>query len=366
MEATLKEMSSAPLVTFVVPCYKYGHLLGKCVSSILLQDYEDFEVLIMDNCSPDNTPEVAQSFQDARVRHIRNESNLGAEQNFNKGLTLARGKYVWILSADDLLRNPSVLGRFVAVMEQNADLGFVFCRAIEFDGEKERGKIWWADCGDQDCTWNDSTFVLRLIEFNCIAFSCVLLRKECLNRVGMFPTDLSFAADWYLWIMLALHYRVCYLAEPMVVSRVHEDSLTSQQSREYARICVGDELGVLWRVGHEVKLAQHANLRDACRSALIHRAKRCLMAGVGGTEFVEILQSRIPDREASKDLQALTYRDMAEQHYSKGEYVAATQSYRLALKARPFHLGTLAKYLFMRTGQIGIRIRKLAHQVRNL
>ncbi|MGB7727477.1 MAG: glycosyltransferase [Candidatus Acidiferrum sp.] len=359
-------MSSAPLVTFVVPCYKYAHLLGTCVSSILVQDYSNFEVLIMDNCSPDNTPEVAQSFQDARVKHIRNDSNLGAEQNFNKGLTLARGKYVWILSADDLLRGPSVLRRFVDVMEQNADLAFVFCRAMELDGEKERGFIWWADCGDQDCTWNNSTFVARLFDFNCIAFSCVLLRKECLNRVGMFPMDLPFAADWYLWIMLAMHYEVCYLAEPMVLSRVHKDSLTSQQSRDYARICIGDEIDVLWRVGRDAKLAQHPNLRDACRSALIHRAKRCLMAGVSETEFVEILQSRIPDRKTTKDLRAATYRDLAEQHYSKGEYVAATQTYRLALKARPFHPGTLAKYLFMRTGQMGIWIRKFAHQVRKL
>jgi glycosyltransferase involved in cell wall biosynthesis len=366
MESTIKETSSAPLVSFVVPCYKYAHLLRACVDSILVQNYDNFEVLIMDNCSPDNTPEVAQSFQDARVRHIRNDSNLGAEENFNKGLTLTRGKYIWVLSADDLLRSPSVLRRFVAVMEQNVELGFVFCRAIELEGEKERGVIWWADCGDQDCTWNDSTFGLRLIEFNCIAFSCVLMRRECLNRVGLFPIDLPFAADWYLWIMLALYYGVSYLAEPMVFSRVHKDSLTTQQSREYARICLGDELGVLWRVGHEAKLAQLANLRDACRSALIHRAKRCLMEGVSEAEFAEILQSRIPDMETSKDLRALAYRDLAEQQYSKGEYVAATQSYRLALRARPFHPGTLAKYLFMRTGRIGIRTRRWAHQVRKL
>jgi glycosyltransferase involved in cell wall biosynthesis len=467
IEATLKEMSPAPLVSFVVPCYKYAHLLGECVGSILVQDYGNFEVLIMDNCSPDNTPEVAQSFQDARVRHIRNDSNLGAEENFNKGLTLARGKYVWVLSADDLLRSPSILGRFVDVLEQNVDLGFVFCRAIEFDGEKEKGIIKWADCGDQDCTWNDSTFVLRLIEFNCIAFSCVMMRKECLNRVGMFPVDLPYAADWYLWIMFAMNYRVSYLAEPSVVSRVHEGSLTAQQSREYARICVADEFRILWRAGHEAELAQHAYLRDACRAALIQRARRYLMTGLwgtadrmkasefeeilsscvrdlndlqqirmsvyssladdvrsfyhvcdapidpndeidvywdlwqhaelagvpslryacklvlahrlscrlknkifntnsnlSGTEFAEMLQGRIPDMVAAKDLRALTYRDLAEQQYGSGEYVAATQSYRLALEAHPSHPATLAKYLFMRTGRIGIWIRKLIHQVR--
>jgi glycosyltransferase involved in cell wall biosynthesis len=467
MEAALKRTSSAPLVTFVVPCYKYAHFLGTCVSSILAQDYENVEVLIMDNCSPDNTPEVARSFQDSRVKHIRNDSNLGAEQNFNKGLTLARGKYVWILSADDLLRSPSVLGRFVNAMEQDANVGLVFCRGIELEGEIERGVMKWADCGDQDCTWNDSTFVLRLLESCCIAFSCVMLRKECLNRVGMFPVDLPYAADWYLWIMLAMHSQVSYLAEPMVFSRVHERSLTTQQSREYARICVGDELSVLWQTAHEAELAQNAYLRDACRRALIQRAKRYLIRGLWGTtdritasefeeilksrlpdlndlqqirmsvysslaedvrsfyhdcdapidatdeisvywdlwhraeladvpslrdacklvlahklscrlenkisntssdlgrtEFAEVLQGRIPDRQAVKDLRALTFRDLAEQQFGRGEYVAATQSYRLALDACPSHPATLAKYLFMRTGIIGIGIRKLLRQVR--
>src|SRR6478672_7594179 len=58
-------------VSFVVPCYRLAHLLGECVDSILAQSYGDFEVLIMDDCSPDATPEVAASFSDPRVRHVR-------------------------------------------------------------------------------------------------------------------------------------------------------------------------------------------------------------------------------------------------------------------------------------------------------
>jgi glycosyltransferase involved in cell wall biosynthesis len=66
-----------PIVSFVVPCYKLAHLLRECVESILSQTYGDFEVLIMDDCSPDNTPEVAQSFQHPRVKYVRNDPNLG-------------------------------------------------------------------------------------------------------------------------------------------------------------------------------------------------------------------------------------------------------------------------------------------------
>ena len=75
-----------PKVSFVIPCYKLGHLLTECVESILAQSFTDFEVLIMDDCSPDDTPQVAQSFKDPRVIHVRNEQNLGHLRNYNKAL----------------------------------------------------------------------------------------------------------------------------------------------------------------------------------------------------------------------------------------------------------------------------------------
>src|ERR1035437_2272954 len=95
-----------PKVTFVVPCYNLAHLLPECINSILTQSYEDFEILIMDDCSPDATPQVAQSFRDPRVKHIRNEKNLKHLANYNKGISMARGAYVWLISADDLLFKP--------------------------------------------------------------------------------------------------------------------------------------------------------------------------------------------------------------------------------------------------------------------
>src|SRR5262245_24068741 len=110
-------------VSFVVPCYNLAHLLSECINSILSQTYEDFEVLIMDDCSPDQTPAVAQSFRDSRVKHIRNEKNLGHLRNYNKGIELSCGKYVWAISADDCLRRPYALERYIKVMEECPEIG---------------------------------------------------------------------------------------------------------------------------------------------------------------------------------------------------------------------------------------------------
>src|SRR5689334_13989722 len=87
-----------PEVSFVVPCYKLAHLLPQCVTSVLSQSYKNFELIIMDDCSPDFTPDVVRSFHDSRVKHIRNPANLGHIRNYNKGIATARGKYVWLLS----------------------------------------------------------------------------------------------------------------------------------------------------------------------------------------------------------------------------------------------------------------------------
>ena len=126
-----------PTVSFVVPCYKLGHFLAECVGSVLSQTYADWELLIMDDCSPDHTAEVAKSFQDPRVQHVRNERNLGLVNNFNKGIGLSRGKYVWIISADDYLRRPYTLERYVEFMENHPTVGYTYSPAAKVENGRE-------------------------------------------------------------------------------------------------------------------------------------------------------------------------------------------------------------------------------------
>src|SRR5262245_31370136 len=112
-----------PKVSFIIPCFKLAHLLAECVDSILSQTYDDLEIIIMDDCSPDNTAEVAQSFKDHRVRYVRNNVNLGHLRNYNEGIARCRGQYIWLISADDRLRKPYVLQRYVELMDSRPEVG---------------------------------------------------------------------------------------------------------------------------------------------------------------------------------------------------------------------------------------------------
>ncbi|HXR47151.1 MAG TPA: glycosyltransferase [Candidatus Limnocylindrales bacterium] len=355
----------SPSVSFIVPCYNMAGPMSECVCSILKQTYQDFEILIMDNCSPDNTPEVARSFSDPRVRYIRNETNLGHVRNFNKGVTLARGKYVWMIAADDSLRSSHVVERFVGLMERNPSVGYVFCRAIEVQNGKEAGIVQWADCGDENCIWDGHRFLARLIRNNCIVMSSGMVRKECFDKAGLYPLDMPHACDWYLWCSFALFYNVAYFSEPMVYFRVHEGSLTSSFNREDATICLMDELRVLSRVRDHARFAGVRTLLEASRVSIATRAARALNAGSprrGGPSISEgelqtLFQRQVSNPRDETGLWARIFIALGDEQYSAGESNLAKRSYLRGLGLRPWWPLSWAKYLLLVTGRVGRGIR---------
>ncbi len=310
-----------PIVSFVVPCYKLAHLLPECVNSILAQTYEDFEILIMDNCSPDNTPEVAASFNDPRVQHIRNETNLGHVRNFNKGITRARGKYVWLVSTD---------------------------------------------CGKEDRIWEGPKFLMRLIRGDCIVLSSAMARKECYDKYGLFSLEMPHANDWYLWCVLALHYQVAYLSEPMLFVRIHEESLTSEFNQGGNPICSIDELNALWRVARLAEVGGVISDRRAFNSAIATLAAWALRYGPPGgkrpglaeADFEALLRSHVRDSKDEEDFRARLFMAIGDEEFWHGHSKEAAKSYWLGLRLRPWWWRTWIKYLLLRTGGVGISVRR--------
>lgn len=327
----------------------------------------------MDNCSPDNTPEVARSFGDPRVKHIRNEVNLGHIRNFNKGISLSRGKYLWWISPDDLLYNPRALEYYVDVLGRNPRVGYVFSRCLEMRGTVFNGIAGWTDCGDQDQIWDGRNFLARLVNFDCIVQSSGMVRRECYEKVGLFPLDLLHAGDWYLWCLMALYYDVAYFAEPMVCWRNHPETMTASYDREDIRICIGEELSVLWRVSQQVQLVGGRALRSACRAGIIGRGLRAVEVSPTGdqrpcitaTALETVLRDRIADSKGVNLLTAQFYSALGGQQFWRGEYSEAKQSYERALCIRPSYLSTWAKYLLLRMGGFGLGLRRLLHQLQD-
>jgi len=218
--------AAAPRVTFLVPCYKLAHFLGECVQSILAQTYRDLEVLIMDDCSPDETERVARSFTDSRVRYVRNDPNLGHLRNYNKGIALARGEYVWLISADDRLKQPYILERYIQVMDRHPRVGYIFSPAVGLRDGVEQGVMEWTAYAEKDLILPGRRFLRDIMNGNTVAAPTGMVRKRCYDSVSVFPLDLPHTGDWFLWCLFALHYDVAYLAEPMVYYRTHGENMS--------------------------------------------------------------------------------------------------------------------------------------------
>ncbi|MGA2222954.1 MAG: glycosyltransferase [Syntrophobacteraceae bacterium] len=349
-----------PKVSFVVPCYKLAHFLPDCINSILSQTYQDFEIIIMDDCSPDNTPEVAQTFTDKRIKYIRNSVNIGHTNNFNKGISASSGKYVWLISADDLLRTDYVLKRYVALMESSPQIGYVFCPAIALHNNTDSGIDKWSYHGPEDCVFEGKTFLHKLLVECCVPAAAGMARKECYENIGLFPTDLSYGEDWYMWSTFAFHYDVGYFSEPMVYYRRHVDSITSNLSSRDIGILVSSDVSVLWRIREKAISRKLFHIAKECVDAIVDhtitkyiaaynqinpcKAKQCIAKVVSNEHDVRKICTQLDET-------------IGDYYYRKGDINHAAMCYRAAFLANPYLYKAFAKYVLVKAGKPGSLIR---------
>lgn len=366
---------NSPLVSFVVPCYRMAHLLPECVHSILSQSYQNFEILIMDDCSPDDTPVVARSFRDPRISHIRNEENLGHLRNYNKGISLAEGRYIWLISADDVLRRPYVLERYVTFMEQHPAVGYTICPAVGLVDGRDTGILDYSWLGGEDNLLDGRRFLLtKLIGSGCIAAPTAMARKECYTAISMFPLDMPHQGDIYLWSCFALHYDVGYFAEPMVYYRQNQEGMEHTLRRRDPRILFRDNVGVLWRLSRVAAEAGFPKVVERCFDYLaIHYSfrLRCHLfdqstLGLSSEEFEKSLAEFATCESEARRVRSGAYSGLGDGCYVHGDFKSARRFYRLALDANPWLMAAWLKFGLLASGAVGRQVRSGMAAVRHL
>jgi glycosyltransferase involved in cell wall biosynthesis len=354
----------SPAVSFIVPCYKLAHMLEQCVRSILDQTYTDFEILVLDDCSPDDTPAVANSFNDPRVIHIRHEQNLGHLRNYNVGIQRCRGRYIWLISADDVLRSAKILERYVDVLDRNPRVGFAFCPGLALRDSGEGEVLDWSFCGNEDRIWGSEEFLCRIMASNCVVAASGMVRKECYEKVGMFPLDLPYAGDWYLWAAFALHFDVAYLSEPMVAYRLHEVSMTNTMALKRR---LADNHAVPWRILAEAKRLGFRRAVKVCTEFLAANYAYCVSADVFGIshyamtiqELEESLrQYDAVDKNTIGAIRARVHSVLADNYYQRNDPETAAKHYRLALMHKRWLPKVWVKTALLNSGAIGQMLRE--------
>ena len=194
-----------PHISVTVPVYNRAHLVGRTIDCILQQTFQDFDVLIVDDASQDNTAEVVKSYcaRDPRLKLVVNPVNLGLTRNWNKCLDLAAGPLVQIMQSDDLI-DSDYLQLVSDTFEQYPDLGFVAanCRYIDANdcvfGSNPSIEPHYYLAGDEA--------VKALLTGGYPHVSSIIIRRACYEEVGKFSEAIWHGPDMEMDVRLAAHY----------------------------------------------------------------------------------------------------------------------------------------------------------------
>jgi GT2 family glycosyltransferase len=215
-------------VSVFIPCYKYAHYLRGCVESVLRQDGVDVRVLILDDCSPDDTPEVARQLMadDPRVEYHRNATNRGHVETYNVGLEWACGDYCLLLSADDMV-TPGALGRAGRVMDEHPEVSLTYggeirTADVRFDSVPTPGKWGWRVLTGKEF-WGTSC----RRGTNIVPTPTAVVRTSVHKKVGGYNKDLPHSGDLEMWLRLAAHGSVGVIDVPQGFYRVHGQNMST-------------------------------------------------------------------------------------------------------------------------------------------
>ena len=187
-------MSSTPLVSIIIPTYNHAHFLYEALQSVCDQTFSDWEALVINNYSEDDTIEVVMAFNDSRI-HLENFRNNGIiAASRNHGIGVAKGKYLAFLDSDDTWF-PEKLSTCVAKLEGGRDL---VCHGLHWFGTRSERDQYYGPA-------SRATYDALLYKGNCIATSATMVRRGLVEAVGGFSESLEFvtAEDYHLWLKLA-------------------------------------------------------------------------------------------------------------------------------------------------------------------
>ncbi len=222
-----------PTVSVIIPTFNRSRLLERTIRSVLSQTYRDFEIIIVDDASTDNTQEMLnekfkQEIDIGIIRYVRNEINLERSRSRNKGMDLAAGNYIALLDDDDTWL-PDHLNKLVCFMEANEDVGGVFSKAILiYDDGIVEVRFQELESGKGDIYRNicmEGGMALNLT---------ALFKKEVYRKLGGYKEDILSGEDREFFSRIAMNYNVGYLKDITCCYYRHKGSYTKKDPEAHA------------------------------------------------------------------------------------------------------------------------------------
>ena len=212
----------APIVSVIIRTYNRALLLQKAILSVLDQTFQDFEIIVVNNYSTDNTIEVVESFNDERIRIINIRNNGIIAKSQNRGLKESRGNYIAFLDDDDLWC-PEKLELQVEYLRKHPEYNIVYSNAWIIDEKGVRKRV-----AVKSKSFREGEIFVELTEDNFITNSTVLMNREVFEKIGFFNENPSISAenDYEYWLRVALHYKIGFVRDPLAMYRVHSEAMS--------------------------------------------------------------------------------------------------------------------------------------------
>lgn len=205
-------------VSVIIPTYNREKTLKRSVDSVLKQTYTNIEVIIVDDCSIDNTEEIVKSWGNSKIKYYKLEKNSGACVARNYGIEKATGEYIAFQDSDDEWYKNKLELQMKEITNSNVDLVFCALNRIK-DGQNRKEKI----PGDNiECSNN---FTNRLLMDSCVSTQTILAKKYVFNK-EKFDPELPRFQDWDLMIRISKKYKIGYIDMPLLNLYIQKDSIT--------------------------------------------------------------------------------------------------------------------------------------------
>lgn len=227
---------SSRKVSVCIPTYNYGNYIAEAIESILAQNFTDFELLIIDDCSKDQTAQVVESYarQDSRIRFIANEVNLGMVENWNACLAQASGEYIKFVFGDDLLASPDSIGRMVSLMDNDKSISLV-CSARNLIDESSRVTRVESNFKTGIMAGTDVINRCMLDQGNLIGEPSVVMFRRCQAGRGFNPMYKQIV-DLEMWFHLLEQGSFAYIDEPLCSFRIHGQQQTAKNKETQSHL----------------------------------------------------------------------------------------------------------------------------------
>lgn len=210
-----------PQVSVIIPTYNRAKLLHSAITSVLNQTFQDFEIVVIDDGSQDNTQEIVKNFHDERIRYICHKENKGEAGTRNTGIINSHAEYIAFLDDDDEWLPEKLQQQVGLLKDSESKVGCIYTGYLVVDITK--GKIIRRRIPIKRGNIYHDLFVRNYIGVP----STVILRRECFQKVNLFDENITFGTDYDMWIRIAKEFHFDYIEKPLVKYYIHKNRLSA-------------------------------------------------------------------------------------------------------------------------------------------